>query len=117
MSSRPGRTLSRRALLGVGLGLAGSALLAACAPPPAQTEATAAAKTGAAPAAPAAKPAEAAKPAADAAKPAAAPPAGATEMVFHCRQGDLANHFVEYAKRWTDKNPTTPIRMETMVAT
>src|SRR5215212_10552380 len=104
------RSLSRRTLLGIGAGLAGSAFLAACAPPPAATEATAAAKTGAAPAAPAAKPAEAAK-------PAAAPPTGAKEMTFHARQGDLANHFVEYARRWTDKNPDKPIKMETMVAT
>jgi multiple sugar transport system substrate-binding protein len=110
------RTLSRRTLLGIGAGLAASSFLAACAPPPAQTEATAAAKTGAAPAAPAAKPADA-KPAAEAAKPAAAPPPGAKEMVFHCRQGDLANHFTEYAKRWTEKNPDKPIKMETMVAT
>jgi len=102
------QTLSRRTLLGVGLGIAGSAFLAACAPPPAQTEATAVAKTGAAPAA--AKPAEAAK-------PAQAPAAGAKEVVFHTRQGDLANHFTAYAEKWNTKNPTTPIKMETMVAT
>jgi multiple sugar transport system substrate-binding protein len=111
------RALSRRTLLGLGLGLAGSSFLAACAPPPAATEATAAAKTGGAAPAAATKPTEAAKPAADAAKPAAAPPPGAKEMTFHCRQGDLANHFVEYAKRWTEKNPDKPIKMETMVAT
>src|SRR5262245_10595114 len=111
----PSRTLSRRALLGVGLGAAASSFLAACvAPPPAQSEATAAAKTGAAPAA---KPTEAAKPAAEAAKPAAPVAAGATALVFHCRQGDLANHFTAYAERWSQKNPTTPIKMETMVAT
>jgi multiple sugar transport system substrate-binding protein len=107
----PSRTLSRRALLGVGLGVAASSFLAACAPPPAQTEATAAAKTGAAPA-----PADA-KPAAEAAKPAAPVAAGAKELVFHCRQGDLANHFIAYAEKWNGKNPTTPIKMETMVAT
>ena len=110
------RTLSRRTLLGVGLGAAASSFLAACAPPPAQTEATAAAKTGAAPAAPAAKPADA-KPAAEAAKPAAPVAAGAKELMFHCRQGDLANHFTAYAEKWNTKNPTTPIKMETMVAT
>jgi multiple sugar transport system substrate-binding protein len=35
----------------------------------------------------------------------------------HTRQGDLANHFVAYAKRWSEKNPKNPIKMETMVAT
>ena len=38
-------------------------------------------------------------------------------MVFHTRQGDLANHFIAYAEKWSQKNPTTPIKMETMVAT
>ncbi len=99
---------SRRSLLLGGLGLAGlGAVAAACAPPPAQSEATAAARTGSA---------GATTTTSTAAAPAAAP-AGVTEMVFHCRQGDLSNHFVEYAKRWSAANPQTPIRMETMVAT
>ncbi len=103
------RIVTRRSVLGVGLGLATSAILASCAPPPAQTEATAAAKTGA-------KPAD--KPAAAATAAAGAPvAAGAKEMVFHTRQGDLANHFIAYAQKWSEKNPTTPIKMETMVAT
>lgn len=98
--------LSRRSLLLSGLGLGAAAALAACAPPPAPTAVPA-------------KPAEAPKPAAEAPKPAAAAPvaAGATELVFHTRQGDLARHFETYAKRWSDANPKTPIKMETMVAT
>jgi multiple sugar transport system substrate-binding protein len=106
---------SRRSLVLAGLGLAGVSALAACAPPPAQTEATAAAKTGGAAPAAAAKPTEA--PATTPAAAAAPASAGATELVFHTRQGDLANHFVAYAKRWSEKNPKTPIKMETMVAT
>ena len=120
------RSISRRTLLEVvGLGFASSVIMAACAPPPAQTEATAAAKTGGAVGAKPAesKPAEAAKPsekpaAAATTAPAAAPvAAGAKELVFHTRQGDLANHFVAYAERWSKANPQTPIKMETMVAT
>jgi multiple sugar transport system substrate-binding protein len=119
MATQFQHALSRRKLLlGLGAGLASSVIMAACAPPPAQTEATAAAKTGGAAPASGAAPA-ATKPAAAAAAATTAPPAaaGAKELVFHCRQGDLANHFVEYAKRWSEKNPQTPIKMETMVAT
>src|SRR5262245_31250713 len=98
-------TLSRRALLGIGLGAAASSFLAACAPPPAPSEATAAAKvgaaTGATPGAPAPTPAATAA----AAKPAATLAPGAKELVFHTRQGDLANHFIAYADRWNQKNP------------
>jgi len=121
---------SRRSLVLAGLGMAGLSALAACAPPPAQTEATAAAKSGGAapasgggatPAAAAAAPTQAPATSAQAttAPAAAAAPAGAgvIQLVFHCREGDLSNHFVEYAKRWTAANPTRPIKMETMVAT
>src|SRR6266542_1456508 len=113
------RTLSRRKLLSAGLGFfASTTIFAACAPPPAQSEATAAAKAGDAPKPAGAQPGAPTQPASAAAAATTAPiAAGAKELVFHCRQGDLANHFVEYAKRWSEKNPSTPIKMETMVAT
>ncbi|MBV9171473.1 MAG: extracellular solute-binding protein, partial [Chloroflexi bacterium] len=103
------QAFSRRSFLA---GLAGFSALVGCAPPPAQTEATAAAKTG-----PAGTTNTTTTPTTAAVAAAPATTAGATEMVFHCREGDLSNHFVEYAKRWSAAHPQTPIRMETMVAT
>ena len=121
--------VSRRRFVLAGLGATAIAALAACAPPPAPTavpppKAAEPTKPAAAAVAPAAtKPAEVAKPAekpATGAAPAVSAPAGApgaVEVKFHARQGDLARHFEEYAKRWNDKNSKVKIKMETLVAT